>query len=119
MWKGKILKLDKSGTRGQPLKARGGCPLVLDDLFNFKFSPLLFPTIFGVIRIRSAEKESLTILEGDVRPICPIFTILSAIPFNRDLSSRQQRFLSEAAPQQNIRTAAFDHPGDDFAVGAG
>ena len=91
----------------------GGGPI--PELFASNLFELFLPAILWVIRIGSAEEESLTVLEGDVGAIRSILTILRAIAFNCDLSSGQQRFLSEAAPEQDIRTAAFHHPRDDFA----
>jgi len=83
--------------------------------FRNSLFELFLPAILWVIRIGSAEEQPLTIFEGDVGAIRSILTILRAIAFNRDLSSGQQRFLSEAAPEQDIRAAAFHHPRDNFA----
>src|SRR5262249_15693459 len=80
---------------------------------------LLLSAILRIVGIGSAEEESLSVLESDVGAIRSIFSILRAITFNRDLSSVQQRFLSETAPEQDIRTAAFHHPRDDFAFRPG
>src|SRR5881296_1477629 len=68
------------------------------------------------IRRRTTQENLSTVGERDVTTVGPIRAVLCAIAVGDDLCSNGKRIFSEAAPEQGIGRAAFDHPADDLSV---
>src|SRR5438477_12801125 len=65
---------------------------------------------------RRSDKQLAAVLIGDVAAVGAIRAVFGLVPFDRDHRARQQRLLVEAATQQRVGRARFDHPALDLAV---
>ena len=72
--------------------------------------------IFRNVRIRSADKQLLAVLECHAAAVGSVLPVLGLISLNGKFRAHFERPLGKPAPQHDVRAAAFHHPIGDRAV---
>src|SRR5689334_16350098 len=64
-----------------------------------------------------ADEQFLAVFERDIAAVRAVRAVFGLVAFDEDFGARQQRGLGPTAAQQRVRSARFDHPVRDGAVG--
>ena len=71
---------------------------------------LLIAAFVRSTRARGADEQLLSIRERDVSAVGPVRPVLGLISVHDDLGPHRYGVLREAAPQQDVGAARFEHP---------
>src|SRR4051812_30126365 len=71
----------------------------------------------GRARAGRSHEEALAVLENQVAPVGAVGAVFRAVALDGDFHARLHRVAREAAAEERVRRAAFDHPFGHGAIG--